>query len=100
MDHNELHRELRPLMFAVAYRMLGSVSDAEDVVQEALLRQRAAEAGTDIDAPKAYLAKVTTPLAIDHLRSAKARRESYAGIRLPEPLIGEEPDPAQHAEVG
>jgi RNA polymerase sigma-70 factor (TIGR02957 family) len=89
--------EYRPLMFSIAYRMTGSVSDAEDIVQEAFLR---AGQDTDVESPKAYLATITTRLAIDHLRSARVRRESYVGTWLPEPLIGSsEPDPAELAET-
>ena len=73
----ESEAELRPYLFAIAYRMLGSVADAEDVVQEAFLRYQEAE--VDADSPKAYLATVTTRLAIDQLRSARARREVYPG---------------------
>ncbi len=101
MAYEERYRELRPLMFSIAYRMLGSVSEAEDVVQEAFLRlQRATTDGAEIQVPQAYLAKVTTRLAIDRLRSGKARRESYVGTCLPEPLVAEaEQDPAEHAEI-
>jgi RNA polymerase sigma-70 factor (ECF subfamily) len=82
----EMYRDLRPYAFAIAYRMLGSVSEAEDVVSEAFLRLT--QAGEEaIAAPKAYLATVTTRLAIDQLRSARARRESYLGPWLPEPLV-------------
>jgi RNA polymerase sigma-70 factor (TIGR02957 family) len=89
--------EYRPLMFSIAYRMTGSVSDAEDIVQEAFLR---AGQDTDVESPKAYLATITTRLAIDHLRSARVRRESYVGTWLPEPLIGSsEPGPAELAET-
>jgi RNA polymerase sigma-70 factor (TIGR02957 family) len=104
-----LLEELRPGAFAVAYRMLGSVAEAEDVVQEALLRLHAAfERGERIASPRAYLATVTTRLAIDALRSARVRRESYVGDWLPEPLPGSaEPlssasaaeDPARQAEM-
>src|SRR5918992_1114130 len=97
----DLYEELRPLMFAIAYRMLGSVSDAEDIVQEAFLRfHRETRAGARIDSPKAYLSAVTTRLGIDHLRSARVRRESYVGPWLPEPLITDE-DAAvtRHAET-
>ena len=69
------YTEYRPLMFSIAYRMTGSVSDAEDIVQEAFLR---ASKDADVTSPKAYLATITTRLAIDHLRSARVRRESYA----------------------
>ncbi|HEU5267349.1 MAG TPA: RNA polymerase sigma-70 factor [Jatrophihabitans sp.] len=90
--------ELRPLLFALAYRMLGSVGDAEDVVQDAYLRfHRALEEGTEIESPKAFLSAVTTRLAIDMLRSARVRRETYVGQWLPEPLLTDQtaPDPAQ-----
>jgi len=97
----QLLRELRPASFALAYRMLGSVSEAEDVVQEALLRvHQALEAGEQIASPRAFIATVTTRLAINELRSARARRERYVGEWLPEPILtdGRE-DPAQHAEM-
>src|SRR3954447_21134372 len=71
---------LRSLAFAVAYRMLGTVSEAEDVVQEALLRLHQAAA---VDNPEAFLTTVTTRLAIDVLRSARVRRETYPGSWLP-----------------
>jgi RNA polymerase sigma-70 factor (ECF subfamily) len=94
--------QLRPKAFAIAYRMLGSVSEAEDVVQEALLRLHAAvRSGEQIESPRAYLATVVTRLGIDQLRSARARRETYVGEWLPEPLVvsGDEDDPARQAEV-
>ncbi|MGH2893235.1 MAG: RNA polymerase sigma-70 factor [Solirubrobacteraceae bacterium] len=100
-DRELLLDELRPVSFAIAYRMLGSVSEAEDVVQEALLRvHRALEAGEQIMSPRAFVATVTTRLAINALRSARARRERYVGEWLPEPIITEgDDDPAQHAET-
>jgi RNA polymerase sigma-70 factor (TIGR02957 family) len=81
--------------------MLGSVSEAEDVVQEAYLRlHRAEQEGERIESPRAYLSTVVTRLAIDQLRSARARRETYVGEWLPEPLLADpEADPARHAEV-
>jgi RNA polymerase sigma-70 factor (TIGR02957 family) len=93
--------ELRPASFAIAYRMLGSVAEAEDVVQEALLRvHRVLEDGERIDSPRAFVATVTTRLAIDELRSARARRESYVGDWLPEPIVTDSSDdPARHAEM-
>jgi RNA polymerase sigma-70 factor, ECF subfamily len=101
MDEGDAYRELRPLLFSIAYRMVGSVSEAEDLVQEAFLRfHRAVSGGEEIDSPKAYLSAVTTRLAIDHLRSARARRERYVGAWLPEPLMtSQEPDAATHAET-
>ena len=97
-------------MFSIAYRMTGSISDAEDIVQEAFLRlTQALRDGTSIDSPKAFLATVTTRLAISHLRSARVRRESYVGAWLPEPLLAGAPvgpaasrgdaDPAELAET-
>jgi RNA polymerase sigma-70 factor (TIGR02957 family) len=96
-----LLEKLRPVSFAIAYRMLGSVSEAEDVVQEALLRMhRALEAGEQIASPHAFVATVTTRLAINELRSARARREYYVGEWLPEPIITDRhDDPARHAEM-
>jgi RNA polymerase sigma-70 factor (ECF subfamily) len=81
--------------------MLGSVSEAEDVVQEGLLRvHQALEAGEQIASPRAFVATVTTRLAINELRSARARRERYVGEWLPEPIITDSrDDPAQHAEL-
>src|SRR6188472_1098374 len=82
--------------------MLGSVAEAEDVVQEALLRLHKAESeGERIESPRAYLSTVVTRLAIDQLRSARVRRETYVGEWLPEPLLAsdEDHDPARHAEV-
>jgi RNA polymerase sigma factor (sigma-70 family) len=99
---------LRPLAFSVAYRMLGSVAEAEDVVQEALTRVSQAE---DVRNPDAFVTTVTTRIAIDVLRSARVRRESYVGDWLPEPLVGPipsslpvamatpPPDTAGHAEL-
>jgi RNA polymerase sigma-70 factor (TIGR02957 family) len=97
----ELLDELRPVAFAIAYRMLGSVSEAEDIVQEALLRlHRALDGGEQIASPRALLATVTTRLAINELRSARARREHYVGEWLPEPIITDgRDDPAQHAQT-
>jgi RNA polymerase sigma-70 factor (TIGR02957 family) len=100
-EREHLFNELRPVSFAIAYRMLGRVSEAEDVVQEALLRvHRALEAGEQIASPRAFMATVTTRLAINELRSARARREEYVGEWLPEPIITDgHDDPARHAEM-
>src|SRR5262249_32681388 len=99
MNETDLLEDLRPRAFAIAYRMLGSVSEAEDVVQESLLRvHQAMERGEQISSPRAYGATVATRLAIDELRSARSRRESYVGEGLPEPLATPEEDPAAQAE--
>jgi RNA polymerase sigma-70 factor (ECF subfamily) len=100
MDEEEFD-ELRPAAFAIAYRMLGSVSEAEDVVQEGFLRlHRTREGGERIASPRAYLSTVVSRLSLDHLRSARVRRETYVGEWLPEPLVasGDE-DPARRAEM-
>lgn len=97
----ELYDELRPLMFSIAYRMLGSATEAEDIVQEAFLRfHRESLRGVEVESPKAYLSAVTTRLSIDQLRSARVRRESYVGTWLPEPLLTDtESDASHHAET-
>jgi RNA polymerase sigma-70 factor (ECF subfamily) len=107
-DSAAVYEDLRPLMFSIAYRMLGSVTEAEDIVQEAFLRyHRVVADGSVPDSPKAYLSAVTTRLCIDQLRSARARRLSYVGDWLPEPLLtgpaplsAPGPDPAALAEQG
>ena len=101
IDDTVLLEELRPYAFSIAYRMLGSVTEAEDVVQEALLRVHGAvEAGTRFESPRAYVATVTTRLALDQLKSARVRRETYVGEWLPEPIVTDEgADPDRHAEV-
>jgi RNA polymerase sigma-70 factor (TIGR02957 family) len=100
-EREQLLDELRPVAFSIAYRMLGSVSEAADVVQEALLRvHQALEDGEQIRSPRAFVATVTTRLAINELRSARARRERYVGEWLPEPIITDgDDDPARHAET-
>lgn len=96
-DLTTRHGELRPLMFSIAYRMLGSVAEAEDIVQEAFLRMHRDQ--VEARTPDAYAATVTTRLAIDHLRSARVRREKYVGTWLPEPLVGTYVDPADSVEA-
>jgi RNA polymerase sigma-70 factor (ECF subfamily) len=100
-ERERLLDELRPVAFAIAYRMLGSVSEAEDVVQEALLRvHRALDRGERIASPRAFVATVTTRLAISELRSARVRRERYVGEWLPEPIVTDAlEDPARQAEM-
>jgi RNA polymerase sigma-70 factor (ECF subfamily) len=96
--NEDLYADLRPAAFAVAYRMLGSVSEAEDAVQEGFLRlYRTISEGAEIESPRAYLTAVVTRICIDQLRSARARRETYVGEWLPEPLVDD--DPARHAEM-
>jgi RNA polymerase sigma-70 factor, ECF subfamily len=80
----------RPMLFSVAYRMLGSVMDAEDLVQEAYLRWEEARE-TEVRSPQAYLTTIVTRLAINQLRAARTKRETYVGPWLPEPLVTEEP---------
>lgn len=85
-------------LFGVAYRMLGSVAEAEDVLQEAWLRWSSA-ARADIQSPRGWLTTTVSRLAIDRLRSAQHRRETYVGPWLPEPLVAVDNDPADHAEL-
>ena len=100
-EGNAVYEELRPLLFSIAYRMVSSASEAEDIVQEAFLRfHRETESGTDIESPKAWLSTVTTRLAINHVQSARVRRESYVGTWLPEPIVTDfESEVARHAET-
>lgn len=94
------HDTLRPLMFSIAYRMLGSVAEAEDVVQDAFVRLlQSHRAGTVARSPEALATTVTTRLAIDELRSARRRREQYVGPWLPEPVLADDPDPARRLET-
>src|SRR3990170_2276510 len=96
-----VYEHLRPLLFSIAYRMVGSASDAEDIVQEAFLRfHRESSNGTEIESPKAWLSTVTTRLSINHLQSARVRRETYVGTWLPEPLLTDaESEVARHTET-
>jgi RNA polymerase sigma-70 factor (ECF subfamily) len=89
--------EHRNLLFAVAYRMLGTAADAEDAVQDAWLRWSSGDRSGVAD-PKAYLVRITTNVALDRLRSAQARRETYVGPWLPEPMLTS-PDVAEDAEL-
>ena len=89
---------VRPRLFGIAYRMLGSASEAEDIVQEAWLRWQAYDHST-VEQPAAFLATTTTRLAINHAQSARARRETYIGPWLPEP-VDTSADPLLGAERG
>ena len=84
-NHVKTFETYRPLLFSIAYRMLGSVMEAEDIVQETYLRYSNTRLDT-IESPKAYLSTITTRLCLDYLKSAKVRREEYIGPWLPEPL--------------
>lgn len=87
----EIFKEHRKTLFAIAYRMLSSVSDAEDMLQDAFIRwQQAAEA--EIRSPRAFLVTIVTRLCLNHLQSARVRREEYFGQWLPEPLLTESAD--------
>lgn len=88
MPSAEELEQYRPLLFSVAYRMLGSVTEAEDAVQEAFLRRHTV-GDLEIQSEKAFLVTTVTRLCIDQLRSARVRRERYVGPWLPEPLVGE-----------
>ena len=90
--------EHRRLLFAIAYRVLGSAADAEDVVQEAWLKWAAADR-SDVADPKAYLARIVTHLAMDQLRSARHRRETYVGPWLPEPILTQGEDLSDDVSV-
>ena len=85
MTRTEEFQELRPLLFAIAYRILGSVSEAEDAIQETWLRYEASP--TQPTSIKAFLSAIVTRIAIDVLRSARSRREAYVGPWFPEPLL-------------
>ena len=96
MTASEPFLEHRSLLFAIAYRMLGSVADAEDAVQETYLRwRRATEHGEEIRSPKAWLTTTISRVCLDQLGSARVKREQYIGPWLPEPLAGVTPDVAE-----
>lgn len=96
MSQQELFRAYRPLLFSIAYRMLGSIMDAEDCVQEAFLQWYAS--AETIENPKAFLCTLVTRRCIDHLRSARTQREAYVGLWLPEPLVAAA-DPSELSEL-
>ena len=98
MTKSDEFEELRPMLFAIAYRVLGSVTEAEDAVQESWLRYEASP--TQPTSPKAYLSAVVTRISIDVLRSARVRRETYVGEWFPEPLLDDPyEDPQRSAEL-
>jgi RNA polymerase sigma-70 factor, ECF subfamily len=98
MTRTEQFEELRSLLFAIAYRILGSVAEAEDVVQETWLRYESSP--TQPVSPKAFLSAVVTRISIDVLRSARLQREKYVGEWFPEPLLSDPyEDPARSAEL-
>ncbi|MFF7476292.1 RNA polymerase sigma-70 factor [Streptomyces sp. NPDC008092] len=97
-DRTEEFQELRPLLFSIAYRLLGSVGEAEDAVQEAWLRFAGSTA--EVRSPKAFLSAAVTRISIDVLRSARVRREEYVGPWFPEPLLADPyEDPVRSAEL-
>ncbi|MEE2946471.1 MAG: sigma-70 family RNA polymerase sigma factor [Pseudomonadota bacterium] len=97
-DPNDIFLSQRPRLFAVAYRMLGAVSDAEDALQEAFLRWQRTETAA-VEDPKGFLTKVVTNLCLDQLRSARHKRELYPGEWLPEPIVSEDPVGALDQDV-
>jgi RNA polymerase sigma-70 factor (ECF subfamily) len=98
MTRGEEFEELRPFLFAIAYRILGSVAEAEDAVQESWLRYESS--GAQPTSTKAFLSAVVTRVSIDVLRSARVRRETYVGPWFPEPLLTDPyEDPARSAEL-
>src|SRR5919202_1035829 len=97
MSRAEEFEALRPMLFAIAYRILGSVGESEDAVQETWLRYQGAPQPAS---PKAFLSAVVTRIAIDVLRSARRRREEYVGTWFPEPLLTDPyEDPERSAEL-
>ena len=96
---SDIFAATRPLLFSIAYRMLGTASDAEDLVQDAYVRWLEAPE-TEVRAPRAYLATIVTRLAINQLQSARNKRETYVGPWLPEPLVTEHaPDASEPVEL-
>ncbi len=91
-NQSDIFTQYQPLLFSIAYRMLGSVMEAEDMVQETFLRWQK-KTGVNVQSPKAYLTAIITRLCIDHLRLARVKREEYIGPWLPEPLFI---DPSQN----
>src|SRR6516164_8555126 len=86
VDALETFDQFKPLLFSISYRMLGSVMDAEDMVQETFLRWQSCDRAV-VESPKSWLSTVITRLCINHLKSARVQRETYVGPWLPEPLV-------------
>ncbi|CAG9613651.1 ECF RNA polymerase sigma factor SigJ [Bacillus rhizoplanae] len=87
MELEQIYQDYKPLLFSLAYRMLGSVMDAEDIVHESFVTFAKLKDSKSITSVKAYLCKITTNCCIDHLRSAAHKRETYVGTWLPEPIV-------------
>ena len=98
MEDDEFERH-RPLLMGIAYRMLGSSAEAEDAVQDAWLRRRSADSAAIVDA-RAWLSTTITRICIDRLKSARARRETYPGVWLPEPVLTTTPLDVESIQVG
>jgi RNA polymerase sigma-70 factor (ECF subfamily) len=92
--HSQIFEEERRRLAGLAYRMTGSEAETEDILQEAVLKFRVAELSR-IDRPSQWLSTVVMRLCLDHLRSARARRETYVGAWLPDPLIADDLPPAK-----
>ncbi len=86
----EAFTEHRPLLLSIAYRMLGTVADAEDIVQDAFVKWQ--QTPTPVESPRAFLVTIVSRLCINHLKSARVRREEYVGSWLPEPVLTDSPD--------
>ena len=93
--NTELYEQYRHLLFSIAYRMLGSAMEAEDMVQEAFLHYENSH-DKDIQSPKAYLTTIVTRLCLDQLKSAKTQREQYIGIWFPEPIFTQQAATSAH----
>jgi RNA polymerase sigma-70 factor (ECF subfamily) len=98
IQQEKIFQEYKPLLFSIAYSMLGSIMDAEDCMQEAFLQWYTADQHETIDNPKAYLCTLVTRRCIDRLRAAHTQRETYVGLWLPEPLV-ETADPSYLSEL-
>jgi RNA polymerase sigma-70 factor (ECF subfamily) len=98
MNPTQIFEEHRPLLFSIAYRMLGSAADAEDMLQEAFLKWQQGS-GPEVESPRAFLSTIVTRLCLNHLKSAKVRREEYVGPWLPEPIMGEVSEPDHMAKL-